>query len=67
MAQWIEYNQAVNQIFGGMGATVIILVVVFWVLWRASVTVFKIALKVILSLIALGLGAAWYLEYWPWG
>lgn len=63
---WQIYNDIVNRLFSGLSITTIILCVSGWLIWRSSITLFKIFVKIILGLTAFGLILAWYLDYWPW-
>lgn len=64
--KWLAYNAQIDRLFSGLSITAILTVIAGWIIWRSSIKLFKITLKIILGLIAFGLVLAWYMDYWPW-
>lgn len=65
--EWITYNDLVDLLFSGLSITVVLIVIAGWIIWRASITVFRTTLKIALAIATVGLCVAWYMDYWPWG
>lgn len=57
--EWIAYNNLVDQLFSGLGLTVLVTVMAGWVILRSSVRLFKLFLKITLGLSIIGF-LAWY-------
>jgi len=64
---WLNYSQSVDQIFANVGITTVVIVLAGYLLWRSSMAMIRVFIKIILGLVIFGLGLAWYLDFWPWG